>query len=101
MLSYFRKEYMGTEFFDEFSLLHFASGVIAQYWGISFSFWFLIHFLFEVIENTAIGVSFIDNYLVFWPGGKLAPDAIINRVGDHIFALLGWEFSKITRNLIK
>ena len=36
------------------------------------------------------GVYFIDHYIPFWPGGKRAPDSILNSVSDTIFGILGW-----------
>lgn len=81
---------MGQTFLDEYSLLHFASGIIAFFFDISFTNWFLLHAAFEYIENTSYGVQFIDNYLFFWPGGKLRADALINSISDQIFALIGW-----------
>ena len=85
---------MGIYFFDQFSLLHFAVGIVTQFWGISFPLWFLLHFVFEFVENTAFGVYFIDKHLTFWPGGKQYPDSLINSIGDHVFAMLGWFVAK-------
>ena len=81
---------MGKTFIDKFSLLHFATGIIAYFFGISLVMWILIHVTFEILENTNEGVYFIDNYLSFWPGGKKYPDSVINSLGDEIFAILGW-----------
>jgi hypothetical protein len=81
---------MGVRIFDKFTYLHFASGVVAQYFGLSFIEWLLMHTIFEIVENTKHGVYFIDTYLTFWPGGKLASDSFINSVGDTLGALLGW-----------
>ena len=50
---------MGVYFTDKFSLLHFASGVIAYYWGVSFRTWFIVHAIFELIENTQFGMQVI------------------------------------------
>ena len=70
--------------------LHFAVGIVVYYWDISFKNWIIIHSLFELLENTKIGVNFINKYLIFWPGGKPKPDAIINILGDTFGAILGW-----------
>ena len=75
---------------DQYSLLHFATGIIAYFIGINFWTWFAIHLFFEIVENTETGIDFINNNLKFWPGGKPWPDAVINSVGDQIFAVLGW-----------
>ena len=81
---------MGVHFLDYYSLLHVATGIIAYFWGLSFEMWFVLHLLFEMIENTPYGVYFIDRYITMWPGGKKSPDTILNSVGDQTFAVLGW-----------
>jgi hypothetical protein len=82
---------MGKTFMDKYSLLHFCVGVIAYFLGIPFLLWILLHMSFEIIENTPVGVYFIDKYLKwFWPGGKREPDTPINILGDNVFAFLGW-----------
>lgn len=83
---------MGSQFTDEYSLLHFATGIIAYYWSISFTSWFMIHFLYEYVENTTQGMKII-NKIKLWPGGKEYADNIINSIGDHFYALLGWIFA--------
>ena len=81
---------MGKTLIDKFSLLHFASGIIAYFFGIPLVLWILIHTSFEIIENMTQSIKFIDNYLFFWPGGKKFPDSWINSIGDTMFAILGW-----------
>ncbi len=81
---------MGYAFTDKFSLLHFATGIIAYFWGVSLSLWFLLHGMFEIIENTEQGVRFIDTNVPLWPGGKQSSDTLVNMVGDQIYAILGW-----------
>ena len=83
---------MGFEFTDRYSLLHFASGIIAYYWGISFATWFVIHLLYEYLENTKQGMKII-NKIKLWPGGKEKADTILNRIGDQFYGLLGWLFT--------
>jgi hypothetical protein len=80
---------MGYKFIDKYSLLHFTSGIVAYYLGIKFWYWFLIHLLFEIIENSTCGMNII-NKLYFWPGGKETADNLINSTGDQLFAMLGW-----------
>lgn len=84
---------MGFHFYDRYSLLHFAVGIIAYYWSISWWVLFIIHSLFEYVENTTWGIHFINNWFTIWPGGKDHPDAIINSIGDTFFSLLGWFFT--------
>jgi len=85
---------MGKYFIDQFSILHFSSGVIAYFWGISFLNWIILHTIFEILENTKKGVHFIDTYLKIWPGGKKSSDYLINSIGDTIFAIIGFIISK-------
>jgi hypothetical protein len=81
---------MGKKLIDRYSLLHFASGIVAYYFGLSLVMWLLLHASFEVLENTSGGNYFIDHYLTFWPGGKRSPDTLMNVIGDNLFAVLGW-----------
>nr|QBK86912.1 MAG: hypothetical protein LCMAC103_02500 [Marseillevirus LCMAC103] len=80
---------MGAEMFDQFSLLHFAVGVVAYFWGVGFWLFLALHILFEWAENTATGMQFI-RALPLWPGGKSAPDTGANRAGDVLAGQLGW-----------
>ena len=41
---------MGLRAFDQYSILHFAAGVIAYFWSLSFVMTIIIHILFEYIE---------------------------------------------------
>jgi hypothetical protein len=81
---------MGELFYDKFSLLHLASGIVAYYWNITFIQWFTLHAIFEFVENTESGVNFIDTYLKIWPGGKEKSDTLLNNSGDQLFAMIGW-----------
>ena len=85
---------MGLNLFDQYTLLHFSTGVVAYFWNISLKNWFIIHTIFELLENTNKGVYIINNLKIdnikIWPGGKKEPDALINIVGDTIGAMLGW-----------
>lgn len=83
---------MGIYLTDKFSLLHFATGIITYYWGMSFLQLFIIHLLYEYAENTKYGMKLI-NLIPIWPGGKNKADTIINRLGDQLYALLGWIFA--------
>lgn len=83
---------MGTQFLDQYSLLHFAAGVVGYFFGIPLYLWIIINILFEVIENSPTGMNLINN-IPFWPGGKRFSDASINILGDIISATLGWIVS--------
>lgn len=77
--------------FDEFSLLHFATGIIAYFWGVPLAWWIFLHVLFEYLENTKLGMKFIEHYLPFWPGGKHKKESFVNSmIGDNVAAIAGW-----------
>ena len=81
---------MGEFFFDKYSLLHFATGIIFRYFNIPFITSLIIHTMFEFLENTKYGIYFINKYLKFWPGGKPKKDTIINNIGDTVFFIIGY-----------
>lgn len=81
---------MGQSFMDGYSLLHLATGIVVYYWNIPLYLWIIIHTLFEILENTDIGMNFINKYMIFWPGGKSQADSLVNSIGDTFFAILGW-----------
>lgn len=84
---------MGIFFIDKYSLLHFFSGV-ALYFFFTFEQALILHIVFEVVENSELGMFFINKFH-FWPGGKPCADSILNSIGDTIFAALGWIFMHI------
>lgn len=85
---------MGTRLFDQYSLLHFAVGIIFFFWNISWQTLLIIHTLFELVENTPLGMSIINRYFTpWWPGGKDYSDSWTNMIGDTISAIFGWFFS--------
>jgi len=90
---------MGKLLFDQYTYLHFATGIIIYFWGIKFKNLIYFHILFEFIENTTYGMYFINKYLVFWPGGKPHSDYFINIIGDNIGAILGWLSAYYLDNL--
>lgn len=93
---------MGSDVFDKYSLLHFATGIIAYFWGVSFSTWMIIHIIFEYIENTQVGMRFINDYFKLWPGGKQKADTFTNSmIGDNISAAMGWLLPHILDKNLK
>jgi hypothetical protein len=85
---------MGLKVFDQYSILHFAVGVVAYFWSISLFTIIVIHILFEFIENTPIGMNLINTYFLgWWPGGKTHPDNLLNKTSDVIFTGFGWIVS--------
>ena len=96
---------MGHLFADQYSLLHFASGVIMYFWYVPFVVALLGHIFFEYVENTKAGMHFINRYFrkqwIFqWPGGKDEADKPINSyLGDNFFFALGWIASSALDNM--
>jgi|LakMenEpi03Aug12_release.lakeMendotaPanAssembly.Ray.scaffolds.fasta_scaffold743864_2 hypothetical protein len=87
---------MGTNFIDKYSLLHFASGIVAYFFNISITQWIIINILFETLENTKEGIEIINNFFIYiWPGGKNYPDTFVNIIGDITFSILGWLVASI------
>ena len=86
---------MGNRFADQYSLLHASVGVFAYFWNVPFLIALVVHTIFEIIENSSIGIHLINKYFIGldifkWPGGKREPDAIINCIGDTVFFTGGW-----------
>lgn len=90
---------MGSSAIDQYSLLHFAVGIVAYFWGISWQLLLLLHILFELVENTREGMYFITTYIPFWPGGKPKADSLVNMISDNTFSLLGWALSRFADSL--
>jgi len=90
---------MGKNFTDQYSLLHFASGVVAYFWGVDAKLLFIGHVVFEIIENSHLGMRVINDYITLWPGGKPAPDSLLNSTGDIVYAMIGWYMANILDNL--
>lgn len=81
---------MGEGCLDRFSWLHFATGMIAYYWGVNFWVALLVHIIFEILENTEIGMKFITNIKI-WPGGKAKADSFLNStICDNAFFVFGY-----------
>lgn len=80
---------MGTQFLDQYSLLHFAAGVVGYFFGIPLLIWIGLNILFEAVENSQTGMRFISE-IPIWPGEKRFADSPINIVGDILSATLGW-----------
>jgi len=91
---------MGQKIYDKYSLLHLAVGIVVYYFDISLLIWIILHIIFEIVENTKQGVHFIDNYLIFWPGGKKKPDSIINSISDIVCGTFGWILAYLYSRVI-
>ena len=81
---------MGNNLLDQYSLLHFASGIIAYFWGFELKTWIMLHIIFEIVENTQMGIYVINKYIYMWPGGKSSPDSLTNMTGDVLSGVVGW-----------
>lgn len=85
---------MGLYVIDQFSLLHFAAGIIAYFWGFSALHTLVFHTLFEWAENTKFGMKFINEYFPLWPGGKPYADSLLNQFSDTCMTMIGWFLSQ-------
>lgn len=90
---------MGLYAIDQFSLLHFAVGIVAYFWGFSAIHTFLFHVVFEWAENTKIGMKFINEQFPIWPGGKPYADSLVNQISDTIMTMIGWYISQYADSL--
>ena len=83
------------DLFDQYSLLHFATGVTAYFWGVGPWWWFFGHLAWEGFENHPEGLKLVNRYW-HWPGRKAAMkrDTLANTVGDNISAQAGWWCAK-------
>lgn len=89
---------MGTKLFDQMSYIHFASGIVAYSFNINLILWLLLHTIFEISENTELGMKFINSKFSKWPGGKNYPDNLLNIIGDTIATALGWYLGYFISN---
>ena len=87
---YFVNIILGRGGFDQYSYLHFTTGVVAQFWDMSLIVLIILHTIFEIIENREFSRKFITKYLTFWPGGKSYADSVLNSFTDTVFAVIGW-----------
>jgi len=70
---------------DKFSWLHFAVGIVANFFSVGFVNFLVLHATFELTENSPWGVNFIDKHLPIWPGGKNL-DSPMNVLGHQTSA---------------
>ena len=89
---------MGKQMFDQYTLLHFAIGIVAYFWDISLFLTTVLHIIFELLENTVQGIKLINKF-PFWPGGKLCADLIPNQIGDTIGTVVGWIVAQVLDEL--
>jgi len=90
---------MGLNIFDQFTYLHFSTGIVAYFFGLPLLYWIVLHTIFEITENTSFGINMINNYFKFWPGGKPYSDSFVNCVGDTLGTVIGWFSAYLIDNL--
>jgi len=88
---------MGLYPIDQYTLLHFAVGIVIYFFGMSLRTWVILHTVFEILENTHPGILTLRR-LYFWPGGKSEADTIINSAVDTIASMLGWMLGSLVDN---
>lgn len=88
---------MGFRPLDQYSLLHWAVGIVAYFWNVGFWPAVLLHLAFELAENSGPGVRFLQYmtdkqraYRLPWPGGKNESDSLLNQAGDNLVFAGGW-----------
>lgn len=81
-------------FLDQYSLLHFAVGVLFYFWNISLVISTLAHATFGILGNSESGSSFVRKYIPAWPGGKPRIDNYLNLAGDSVSFMAGWGAAK-------
>jgi hypothetical protein len=91
---------MGYRYFDKYTYLHFAVGIVVYFWNISLLNLVILHSIFEFLENSQMGIHIINKYIVFWPGGKPKSDTIINNIGDTLGAVSGWLSAYYLENML-
>lgn len=74
---------------DKYAFLHFLAGMIVYALGFRMTTWFVAHSLFEFVQSTKQGQKIIDQ-LDFLSKNKDTPETMINKLGDHMMAVLGW-----------
>lgn len=84
-----------TDFFDQYSVLHFATGVTAYFWGVNPWVWGVGHLAWEGFENSGAGMQLVNRFW-HWPGrkGPMKQDTLANTIGDNISAQAGYWYAK-------
>ena len=84
---------MESQFLDQYTYLHFATGILFYFWGFSLTNTLLLHSFYEYFEITDFGTNVI-NVLFgdIWPGGgkHITVHFVYNGIGDTVGVLLGW-----------
>jgi hypothetical protein len=75
---------------DQYSYLHFASGITAYFIGFRLRTWFLLHLVVDLFENSSWGIQIIQQYLKLFLRPRYGSDPPLNIVMDNVIAILGW-----------
>ena len=79
-----------AQILDQYSYLHFASGVTAYFVGFRLKTWFIIHLGVDLLENSPPGIYLIKKYLYYFWRPREGSDPAWNIVADNVLALVGW-----------
>ncbi len=95
--------------FDEYSVVHFAIGVLTYQSGFSFVTLAIVYSIFKIFSNVSLGMYVIDTYITPLLGYKLFPESFKNIGTDLAMCLLGWlvgylalnkEYNQITSSIL-
>jgi len=95
--------------FDEYSVVHFAIGLLTFQAGFSFLTLAIVYAIFKVFSNVSLGMYVIDTYVTPLLGYKLFPESFKNIGSDLGMCFLGWlvgflvlkpEFSQLTSGIL-
>ena len=95
--------------FDEYSIVHFAIGVLTFQAGFSFVTLAIVYAIFKIFSNMSLGMYVIDTYVTPLLGYKLFPESFKNIGSDLGMCFLGWligfltlnpEFSQLTTSIL-
>lgn len=79
-----------TDAIDQFSYLHFASGITAYFFGFKLKNWMLLHLAFDIFDNSNWGIQFVQKYVSFLKQPRYGSDPPLNIIVDNIISVLGW-----------
>jgi hypothetical protein len=84
--------------FDEYSIVHFAIGVLTFQAGFSFVTLAIIYAVFKIFSNISLGMYVIDKYFTRFIDYKLYPESFKNIGSDLGMCFLGWLFGFLALN---
>jgi hypothetical protein len=84
--------------FDEYSIVHFAIGVLTFQAGFSFVTLAILYAIFKIFSNMSLGMYVIDKYFTPFIGYKLYPESFKNIGTDLALCFIGWIFGYLALN---